>query len=811
MTDNRWPEIKPLLDRALDLDPDFRASFLDSACGDDLDLKAEIEGYLALESETTDLESPLLDLIAGRSPEYRAGQRMGPYRLDAEIARGGMGVVYQASRIEGGFEQKVAIKILRRGFDTGDFVRRFRSERQILAGLDHPHIARLFDGGTTEDGLPYLVMEPVNGRRLDHYCQEENLDLPARIELLRKICDAVHAAHQRLIVHCDLKPSNILVTADGTPKLLDFGIAKVLRQSPDDETRSLTVRLGTPGYSSPELVAGSNVTTGSDIYALGCLLHLLLTGKAPEPRAHADDPLPLPSRVLQAEAAQAETPEAKAAAQDRRQQVRGDLDAITLKALAWDAQDRYTSADALSTDLDRHLRKLPVSAQPYSWKYVAGRLIRRRRKELAVGLGVVVLVLVGLGLFLGERVRSGLEENRAEGWKEAYGSLLELIDPTRERSTEASAQDALRALINESDSFRPLDLADILQDLGKILLGIEEFEAAREALKQAEGLYISSGSQNELELGGLFNNMGRAYAENGHPREAIRLYRKALQTLSPARPETAEQITDIRHNLAGAWKDLGELSKAEIQYRRSLPVRRTLIGPRSMETARTLNQLGIFLWETGRIAEAEAMLRESLSIRIEVDPASLLIERSQSNLAALLNDSGRFDGAISLYRELLTTRLKLHGAGDWRTARVQAGLASALLGRRDSRDLDQARASIVDARATIQAEKPGSRDAAAIDRHYAAMLLASGKSAEAEVVLRPLFESDDTPFPSSSWRYHDLRSLLGAALAAQGRTAEARPLLEESATNLMEMKGPNSRWTREALERFEALDQAGAG
>ncbi|MCB1055298.1 MAG: protein kinase, partial [Acidobacteria bacterium] len=212
MTNQRWSEVKTLLDRALDLPPHERREFIEEHCGQDRELRSELEAYLELEPEVDDLfELPLLDLIAGRPPEYRGGERIGSFRLEGEIARGGMGVVYHASRVEGGFEQDVAIKVLKRGFDTGDFVRRFRTEQQILADLVHNNIVRLLDGGATEDGLPYLVMESVEGTRLGTYCAEAHPDLDQRLDLFLKVCDAVHVAHQHMVVHCDLKPSNILV------------------------------------------------------------------------------------------------------------------------------------------------------------------------------------------------------------------------------------------------------------------------------------------------------------------------------------------------------------------------------------------------------------------------------------------------------------------------------------------------------------------------------------------------------------------------------------------------------------------------
>jgi len=288
MTPERYQQIKNLFHAALEREPGERAAFLDQACAHDPSLRAEVETLLAAaEPAEGFIERAIQDavtLIAADQPEPVEGQRIGPYEVIRQIARGGMGAVYLAMRADDQYRKHVAIKLIRRGLDTDDIIRRFRNERQILAGLDHPNIARLLDGGATDDGRPYLVMEYIAGEPIDDYGDQHKLGAEDRLTLFRQVCAAVHCAHQHLVIHRDIKPSNILVTEDGTPKLLDFGIAKLLTPELAAQTLDATapaLRLMTPDYASPEQVRGEPITTASDVYSLGVVLYGLLTGHRP--------------------------------------------------------------------------------------------------------------------------------------------------------------------------------------------------------------------------------------------------------------------------------------------------------------------------------------------------------------------------------------------------------------------------------------------------------------------------------------------------------------------------------------------------
>jgi len=287
MNAERWQRVREILDGAISRSPADQVAYISEACASDAELLAEVESLLRSHDEADDdfLLSPVVDLrgLAGEE-NRRPGQigcRIGVYRIVEEIGHGGMGEVYRAVRADGQYEKEVALKLVRVGMDIEFLRERFRHERQILASLDHPNIARLYDGGTTEDGIPYLVMELVEGTPIDRYCQEQDLDIPERLTLFNQVCAAVQYAHQRLVIHRDIKPGNILVTADGVPKLLDFGIAKIL--DPADGAETTILHPMTPDYASPEQIRGETITTATDIYSLGIVLYRLLTGKSPYP------------------------------------------------------------------------------------------------------------------------------------------------------------------------------------------------------------------------------------------------------------------------------------------------------------------------------------------------------------------------------------------------------------------------------------------------------------------------------------------------------------------------------------------------
>jgi len=402
MTPERWSQIQDLYAKAEPLAVEDRAMLMDQACADDSDLRNEVESLLlyAGRIESQFLNEPAANLLSSDTEVETCsnwiGRRIGIYQVLEEIGHGGMGDVYRASRADGQYEQYVAIKLVRSGINTSFIVPRFRNERQILASLVHPNIARLLDGGTTEDGAPYLVMELIDGVRIDAYCQQHELSISDRLRLFLQVCSAVQYAHQRLVVHRDLKPSNILVTEEGVAKLLDFGIARILSPGVNEETTLL--RPMTPEYASPEQMRGEAITTSTDVYSLGVILYRLLTARSPY-HMNADSPRELSREIAETEpvkpsslvlkpgtagdaipsqnqslfSAREESP------QKLHRRLAGDVDDILLMALRKEQERRYSSVQQFAEDISRHLDGLPVLARKSSWRYVGRKFLKRNK------------------------------------------------------------------------------------------------------------------------------------------------------------------------------------------------------------------------------------------------------------------------------------------------------------------------------------------------------------------------------------------------------------------------------------------------
>ena len=394
MSSDRFQRCEELFHAAAPLAGTERDALLERSCAGDPELRADVERLLAAHDRAGDfISSPAVATVREGvgADESLVGRLVGPYRLVREIGRGGMGAVYLAERADGQYEQRVAVKVIKRGMDTEQVLERFRAERQILASLDHPNIARLLDGGSTDRGVPFFAMEYIEGQPIDAWAAGRVLSVDDRLRLFLQVCGAVSYAHQHLVVHRDIKPLNILVTADGVPKLLDFGIAKVLHEEGDQATSTVTgMRLLTPEYASPEQVEGQHATTVSDVYALGVVLYELLTGRSPY-RLRSRTPLDIVEAVRTTDP---ERPSAVGGTEKLRRRLRGDLDTILLTALRKEPARRYQSVEQFAGDVRRHLDGLPVRARPDTFGYRAGKFVRRNRVPVAAGV-LLSLALLG--------------------------------------------------------------------------------------------------------------------------------------------------------------------------------------------------------------------------------------------------------------------------------------------------------------------------------------------------------------------------------------------------------------------------------
>ena len=639
MSRERWPEIKRVFHAALERDPGERTAFLEQACAGDEPLRREVETLLASDAEGLPwLDGPAFEVAAemlASDPAERAVRRIGPYELIRQLGRGGMGSVYLAERADDEFQQQVAVKLLKPGMDSDDILRRFRQERQILASLDHPHVARLFDGGMAADGVPYFIMEYVEGVPIDRYCDQHGLSLGARLELFRAVCSAVRYAHRHLVVHCDLKPSNILVTAEGVPKLLDFGIAKLLGSEHVPRLGATTapgLQPMTPEYASPEQVRGERITTASDVYSLGVLLYRLLTGQPPY-RFDSRAPRDVERAICEDEPVRpsaAAGPPARAGTLRELRRLRGDLDNVVLMALRKDPARRYGSVEQLSEDLRRHLAGLPVIARPDTWSYRAAKFVRRHR------VGVVAAALVALSL-LGGIVTTAWQAREARAQRE------------RARVQQLAAErvaDFLARLLQEADPY------------GRSGKAVTVREVLDEGARQIDQ---ELGEQPEIQAR-MMSTIGVAYRNLGLYDQALPLLETALERRRRVFGEAAPEVAESLNNLGLLLRDRGALAAAETLLREALALRRARLGEDAPEVAGSLDALGSLLRVQGDYAAAEPLLRQALALRRRVlGEKTLEVAESTNNLALLMRSMGDYRAAEPLYRQALALYRELLG------------------------------------------------------------------------------------------------------------------------------------------------------
>lgn len=656
MLDRRWRQVAELFDRLAELGPEERRAALREQSRDDAELAGEVEALLAAEGASADfLERPALPGLgpSGTAGEMESPARIGRYRVLQPLGEGGTSRVYLARRDDDVYLQQVAVKVLRRTRLDRELLRRFEVERQVLAGLEHPNIARILDGGQTELGLPYLVMEYVQGTPIDEHCDRLRLPIEDRLELLIQVCRAVGFAHRNLIVHRDIKPANVLVTDRGVPKLLDFGIAKLL--SPDEfpipvEPTMTGLRPMTPYYASPEQVEGRRVSTATDVYSLGALAYRLLSGRIPYRvetggRREVEDAVlsQVPERLAAAAAKAprrdaartAKEPDLAEIAYRRRrspdQLVRrldSELDAIVRTCLAKAPGDRYPSTGALIDDLQRHLAGLPVTAHGNDWTYLLRKFVSRNRKAVvAASLFVTVVAASAIGLAL---QASRIVQQKVE------------VESERDRAEETVA--FLKGLFAVSDPENSLG----------------ETVTARELLNRGARRLRAGGELRPGTRAALLETVGQVYQKLALYEESERALRESLQIRRTADHGTPAEHASSLASLGSLLIDLGEYEEAERSLSRALELRRAAFGVRSSEVAGTLRDLAQLHSELSDLPRAERLLDEALDIlRVEARPA--LLAEALVTAGSVRRDSGQLEEAESLFREALDLRLRQHG------------------------------------------------------------------------------------------------------------------------------------------------------
>ena len=738
-----------LFDEAVALPASERLAFVETATSDDPDLRRELEALLARDARDASMldvafEDLVLALLGDESVADSSGgdgarsisdardrsevERVGPYRLLREVGRGGMGTVFLAEREDGEFDRTVAIKLVKRGMDSDEILRRFRSERQILAKLEHPNIARMYDGGVAEDGRPYLAMEYVEGRRITEYADENRLTLAERVELFDSVTAAVRFAHLNLVVHRDLKPSNVLVTDDGTVKLLDFGIAKLLDEdvSATDVTRP-GGRILTPAYAAPEQLDGGPITTATDVFSLGVLLHELLTGRRPSWRG---EDLRLPSTTVRMKDGSpsvrdaGSSEEARPAEGELREQsvstetlavargttpdrlaraLRGDLDTIVLKALRREPAGRYSSVEALARDLRSHLAGRPVSARPDHVGYRVRKFVRRNRVGVAASAAVVVALVGGLAASLSQaRIASNqrdlaeLEAAKATRVTEFLIDVFQAADPAEARADTLTAVQMLRrgaARIETELAGEPEVQGAVLNAIGQVYTGLSLYEEAGEALQTGLEIRKEHYGPEHAEVAASLYSLSELAYRSASP-EMDSLFRETLtvsrRVLDPEDPALARTLLLYANRAVSTDWTLAErlLDEADSIF--------TIApGDQALALARVRGVRGFLAQARGEYAEAEDQHRQALEVQLErlgPNHPSTLVTRS--NMGFVLQLLGKYAAADSALQAVLVSRREVYGD---RHLRVVASLYSLAELRYAHGDYDGAEAFIREA------------------------------------------------------------------------------------------------------------------
>jgi serine/threonine protein kinase len=837
MTPQRWQLLQHLFDRGVPLDQDARLHMVLAECGDDALLRDQVLSMLRAHDGGTEFERQVEAAIGGtlETPDFAAGQMIGRFRIARLLGRGGMGAVYLAERADDQYQQQVALKVVTRNVLHGDLSRRFRAERQILARLNHPNIARLLDGGHMPDGTPYIVMEYIEGLRIDHYCEQNHLSTQARLRLIQQVCAAIHYAHQHLIVHRDLKPANILVTKDGVPKLLDFGIAKLLdpQQAPDfAPITRFRDRVLTPEHASPEQLRGERVGTVSDVYSLGVLMYELLTGRHPYrlanrslyeiERAICEQNHESPSAGVQSGARETGSSHLRALARE----LAGDLDNIVFKAMQHQPERRYASAAALAQDIQNYIERRPVQARPDTLIYRSRQFIRRNIVAVTSVACLALLTTALVGFYTmelaAERYSAELERQTATRVSDFMIDAFQLANSNESLDKAVVQREVLDAAVKRIDTdltaeprvrlasmrhigetyaglglieqayelleetvaqsrstpqISRLDLARALEALGNALHVLNRIDDAARAFDEAWTIRTQLRLGGDVEAIKLLNSIAANQRALQKFAEALQSHRRAEQYARALSPPSSKLLGQVYMGYAMTYLAAGNHGKAELYARESLPLLKGAVYAGQDLYANSLETLGDALRKQLRLPEAEAVFRELLDVQIKhLGPDHGLMGRVYYNLGGLHHAAGQLAQAL---REL-DTSLEFERQQEGPRSPV---LVTTLLEKsgtlRDLGRLEAAQVAFNQAQ-SIASEKlqPNDSRQAFVIQERGALRLARGDFAGAERDLRDakarLLRQGDPE------RETHAAASLGEALLRDGRLVEARSVLGET-------------------------------
>ncbi len=869
-----WQRVFAIFEQAIELPPGEWPAFLDRACGDDDTLRGGIEMLLAAHQEdgTDPLDRPMIelppglemedaavaadpaaegrtDIRGGEAPLSSAEGTMGPYRILRRIGQGGMSTVYLAVREDDVYRRRVVIKVVRSDRETEPMLQRLRVERRILANLEHPNIARLYDGGNTAEGLPYFVMEYVEGVPIDAFCAQHQLSVDDRLTLFRKVCGAVHYAHQNLVVHRDIKPSNILVTADGEPRLLDFGIAKLLdpESIPGIEPTATWQRLLTPSYASPEQIRGQPVNTVSDVYSLGVLLYELLTGRLPyEFKGRSAHEIELllgesepekPSTVVSRSATtqdmsdassrhSAETEAYPAAGTGRsaasrartralKQALEGDVDAIVMKALRVKPSQRYDSVERLAADIESYQRGLPVAARAGSWRYRTEKWARRNRRALAGAVALLALVIsfVAALALQAERVRRERDQARLESDKKSRVvalilDIFELSNPYVMPDADMTVRDALEhsvPLLAGGLKEQPDVRAQLLHTAGSIFSVLGSFNQAEELLTDAfeirRGLY----SEEDPRIAESMTALASVRKElDDDLDEAERLARDAVEVLRANLGSDHPDLTDPLIELVTVLCYRGKYQSAEPLAAEALALARQLPTEDDRKIT-ALEFLAHIHSNRGEYAQAVALNRQALAfyrqLYGEKYPGQIA---TLSNLGVQLRRMGELEAAQRTYEEALQLHRETYGH-DYADLILLNNFAGVRYAMGDFAGAESLYREALD----VVLKRYGSEHwrVLKLGLRIARTRIHQGDAVAAEGEIRRLQQR--RLVDADHLLNDEARSVLGESLSVQGRCDEARPVLVESFEIILAKAG-SARQRRDAFDRLRNhLDRCG--
>lgn len=704
-----WSEVEQILDEALEKSGNKRKTFIEERCGENKKLKSWVTELLeSIESsqgflETGSVEKEVLipdiaDSITSEGDSSFIGTQLGAYTIKELIEHGGMGSVYLAHRTDGTFEHRVAIKIIRRGMDTPSNRARFLREQNILARLHHPNIARLYGGGLTDDGLPYLFMEYIDGKPIDQFCDDQRLSIMERLALFNQVCKAVQYAHESLIVHRDLKPDNIMINSNGRVKILDFGIAKLMDPKFQEDAKNQTqpgARMLTLAFAAPEQINGDSITTSVDCYALGTVLYKLLSGLKPfefkkMKRGEIEKIIslqlpPKPSKRFQ----ELDAEKQKAIAQTRRttadklaRTISGDLDAIILKALRKEAAPRYRSVEHLEEDIERFINKEPVSARAGNLVYKSKKFLKRHKYAIA-SVATFLFILLGVSAYYTlqlarERNMAELEAQTTSQVTDFLVDLFQANDPSNNQGELITARQLLakgEKEINRLDN-QPEVKARLLNVLGNIYGVLSEPDKADSLQSHSLSMATSLYNSGNTELASFYYSLAATKHTLGEYDEALDLLESAISAQNKLPGSPKKDLANSLRLQAEILKDNGKLDSAYRAIRESQSIFSSIGATENRDYLKMLKEFGAIQSERGKFPESESIWRQALALSRDLftSPHPDILSCMQG-LAYSLKEQGSFDEAETLYLQGIEFNRKLYGPSHLNTAAIMNNLA----------------------------------------------------------------------------------------------------------------------------------------